>query len=599
MRLELLKPRNPFLIGNGTNGNHKPTNGYRAKKNGNSLKEIVDKTFITRNLFMFLLTDHATPKDEIEVTSNSYFEAFSGKRIASIKITRLSPFGPTLQDTTLTVSTWIERTGNKLHANTTKSKLYSQLLFKVGEIVDPVLMAENEKIIRDLSYIEDVAIVLSPSKLIKDEVDVIIISKDRFEYGFTLEVSPHHSDFSVFNVNMFGIGHRFTTGISTHDAIEPNVGGFFSYRVDNIDGKFINTSVAYYDTYRRNSLNFNIEKLFLSSETRYAGGLYLERAFRSNYIAYKHPIMLDSTLAYFRSDFWQGYVINKNKKTDKSNTILSGRYLYQEFSTNPYPTSNEFIREHHLFMSSLSFSKRNLFKNNLVYSFGITEDIPFGHLIELKAGLDNFKDGIWPYFGFSFSKASILQNKGYINWQFAFDGFLDDSKVKQGTILLKSDYFSKLFYINGNKYRQFINIEFLSGINRFEQEYLTINRRNGIRDFQSDEVKGTSRLKINLETVRFLNWNFYGFRFANYYFSDFAFLSENFRQLLNQDFYAGFGLGLRVHNESLVFNVIDIRLTWFPIVPEGSSHFFFNFTGYPKTRFPDFLGQKPDLIRFQ
>jgi hypothetical protein len=305
---ELLQPRNPFLIGNGVSNNHQPANGYKSKKNGNSLKEAVDKTFITRNLFMFLLTEQATSKYEIGVNSKSYFEAFSGKRIASIQFRRLSPFGPTLQDTTLTVSTWIERTGNQLHVNTTKNKLRSQLLFKEGEIVNPVLMAENEKIIRDLSYIEDVAIVLSPSKLIKDEIDVIIISKDRFEYGFTLEVSPHHSDFSVFNVNMFGIGHRFTTGIATHDAIEPNVGGFFSYRVDNIDGKFINTSVAYYDTYRRNSLNFNIEKQFLSSETRYAGGLFLERAFRSNYIAYKHPIMLDSTKQYhtFRQIFIPG-----------------------------------------------------------------------------------------------------------------------------------------------------------------------------------------------------------------------------------------------------------------------------------------------------
>jgi hypothetical protein len=96
-----------------------------------------------------------------------------------------------------------------------------------------------------------------------------------------------------------------------------------------------------------------------------------------------------------------------------------------------------------------------------------------------------------------------------------------------------------------------------------------------------------------------LGWNYLGFRFANYFFADAAFLSDNLQTILHDKFYGGIGLGIRIHNESLIFNVLELRLSWIPIAPTGISPFIFNAFGQPKARFDDFLGGKPQEILYQ
>jgi hypothetical protein len=139
----------------------------------------------------------------------------------------------------------------------------------------------------------------------------------------------------------------------------------------------------------------------------------------------------------------------------------------------------------------------------------------------------------------------------------------------------------------------------LSLINRYEEEYLVINRKYGIRDYYSRDTKGLNRLKVNIESVRFWGQNHSGFRFANYFFADAAFLSNNMKRIFSDGFYAGLGLGIRVHNESLVFNVLEVRLSWIPIAPNNFTPFIFSAFGQPKARFDDFLGGKPQEIRYE
>ena len=110
---------------------------------------------------------------------------------------------------------------------------------------------------------------------------------------------------------------------------------------------------------------------------------------------------------------------------------------------------------------------------------------------------------------------------------------------------------------------------------------------------------GTNRLKFNIETVRFWRWEKAGFRFANYFFADAVCLSDNIGKILNDTFIGGIGAGIRIHNESLVFNVLEIRLSWIPIAPHNSTPLILNIFGQPKARFDDFLGGKPQEIPYQ
>lgn len=604
--IEYIKPRytklNPLGTGIDTIRKSSDTNIDILKKNSLSeLKSKGENNFITRNLFSLIIKDNQSLKGQMAVNSSLYFSSFFGKKIGNIRFLQLDVFGTTLQDTLQKATGWFEKTANALHVKTIERKLRNQLLFASGEKVNPKLMAENEKFIRDLPYIQDVSIILSPADSNPDVVDVLVIIIEKFEYGISLNLGSESSGLGIIDQNMFGLGHQFSASMVYYEPQKPNWGGSIKYEISDLGGKFIRTGLVYTNTYREAGWNAYLDKQFIASKVDWAGGVSLERVFSDYYLTPYSYTRLDTAASYLSVDTWFGrQLMNKNIYSSFGNVILASRYLHQHYYINPNGNSeNSIFRNHDLVIGSVGISKRYLFKNNRIYGYGITEDIPYGRYTELAAGLDVETDRTRPYFHFRYSKANILKGGAYIKWEAGIGGYLNNSQVEQGAILLSTNYFTNLLYFNRHPYRFFLNMELLSGINRFPEEYLVINRRFGIRDFFSLATKDANRLKLNIESVQFWRWSYLGFRFANYYFADAAFLSNNLKTILNDKFYGGIGLGIRVHNESLIFNVMEIRLSWIPIAPRNNDPFVFNAFWQPKARFADFLGGKPQEIPYQ
>jgi len=571
-------------------------------RNGlSALKTKGENNFLARNFFSIIIKGDQPSKGQMAVNSSLYFAPFAGRKIGNIRIQQLGVFGPTLLDTLRQASGWLEKTGNAMHLKTTERKLRGQLLFDSGDLVNPQLMAENEKFIRDLPYIEDVAIILSPSPLNENTVDVRVIIKERLEYGISGDLSATSTDWEVTNQNMFGIGHQFSAMVENTPTEIPKWGGRFRYQISDLDGKFIRTGIGYTNDYRKNKWNTFIEKRFIESKGDWAGGISLDRAYSDYFQTPYSYTMLDTAVSYFNTDLWYGQRFkNKNSNSSLGNVILTGRYSHQNYYHNAYiQYPNTIFRNHDFILGAIGLSKRELFKNNQVYGYGITEDIPYGHYAEMAAGLDVEPNVTRPYFHFNYSQANILDGGAYFKWQVGLGGFLNNSQVQQGAILLSTNYFSNFLYINRHPYRLFVNMELLSGINRFQEEYLMINRKYGVRDYFSLDTKGTKRLKINVETVRFWGWEKAGFRVAHYFFADAACLSTDFSKILDDQFIGGIGAGIRIYNESLVFNVLEIRFSWIPIAPHNTTPVIFNIFGQPKARFDDFLGGKPQEIPYK
>jgi hypothetical protein len=601
-----IKPRYTKLIlsGNGCDTIRKSSDINIERLNKNSLSTLKSKyenNFITRNLFSLIIKEYQPSKSQMAVNSTLYFAPFAGKRIGKIRIQQLDIFGPTFQDTLREASGWIEKSGNAIHMKTTEQKLRMQLLFNSGETVIPQLMADNEKIIRDLPYIQDVAIILSYPDKYSEIVDVLVIVKERFEYGISGNLSSNSSELEIIDQNMFGIGHQLSARMGYFRSETPHWGGSFNYIISDLGGKFIRTGLGYTNTFQRTGWNAFLEKQFITSKVDWAGGISLERIFSNHFLTPYSYTRLDTAASYLNSDIWFGRQLNnRNTYSPIGNIVVAARYLHQNYYNNAFEfIDNSYYRNHDFTLASIGISKRYLFKNNQVYGYGITEDIPYGRFAELAIGYDIATNRNRPYIHLRYSKAKILEGGAYFKWQVGIGGFLYNSQVEQGAIQLSTNYFTNYIYLNRHPYRFFVNMELLSGINRFKEEYLVINRRFGIRDFYSLDTKGTNRLKINIESVRFWGWNYSGFRFANYFFADAAFLSDDLRKILNDQFYGGIGLGIRVHNESLIFNVLELRLSWIPIAPKNFNPFILNAFGQPKARFDDFLGGKPQEILYQ
>ena len=567
-----------------------------------SLRVRSERSFWARYLYGWMIASPQSAKAQLEVNSEQYFKPFAGKRIGHIRIQQLDVFGPSLEDTTIVLDNWLAKTGNNIHVNTRERILKKNLLFKTGDIVDPRTMAENEKLLRDLPYIKDVSIILIPDQLNSQIVDVLLVTKDNFSWGFLLDVNGNKSArFDIFNQNMFGLGHEFSIGTVYHSHENPTIGFHGFYGINNIGGKFINGAFRFENTYRKNDISAMLEKRFLTTKTNNAGGISFDRVFRFNYLSDDRIMKLDTTISYLDLDAWYGHTfVNSKNEQANGHFVLAGRLFSQKFYERPVVTenSNQLFFNHQLILGSFAYSRRLLQKNNLVYGYGITEDIPYGDYLELMTGYDIGEFYNRYYMHLYYSKGFVLPNYSYFRFGFGAGSFLHGSQFEQTTFLGEGNFFSRLFYLNGHRFRQFINVRYIMGLNHFDQEYLTLNDEWGIRGFKTDLVRGTQKLTVNMEAVTFLRSQFYGFRFAQYFFSDFGFIGDNSKFILNQDFYAGVGLGLRIRNESLVINTFEFRLSWFPITPPDMRPWTFRALGQPKSEFQDFLGRRPEILPY-
>ena len=113
-----------------------------------SLKVKADKKKITKGLFNLLVNSHEKGKttNHFEQSSETPYVRYNNSIIRSICFRQLDVFGPTVSDTSRKATTWLEKTGNKLHFETNRKILRNNLLIQVGEPLNALTLSDNERI---------------------------------------------------------------------------------------------------------------------------------------------------------------------------------------------------------------------------------------------------------------------------------------------------------------------------------------------------------------------------------------------------------------------------------------------------------------------
>ena len=137
------------------------------------------------------------------------------------------------------------------------------------------------------------------------------------------------------------------------------------------------------------------------------------------------------------------------------------------------------------------------------------------------------------------------------------------------------------------------------GIHRFEIEELNFDRNGLIRGFSSGEATGKQRLSVNLEYVLFLKKQLYKFNLAVYGFTDVGIIGSNRTLIFAGDYFSGVGLGMRVHNENLVFKTLHLRLGFYPFPPSDMSFTKMILEEQLKKSFYNFQPKPPQPFRFE
>ena len=569
----------------------------------NNLKKLSKrKTLIGRGLDALFNFDekHQVKGINPELLSNAY-EKHNYKVVRNIRYKRLNSFGYSITDTTRVPRTFLDKAGNSLHTRTQKSQVRSMLLFKRGEALEPLALSESERLLRRTQHILDARVLVNEQTSTQDSVDIIVITKDVFSISGSgaFNTNTGAGRIGLNDINFLGLGHQFRNVYQFGlDSVRRSWTYSGSYSVDNIYNSYISGQVIYRNEIHAQHRGINLFRDFYTINTKHAGALSVNW--------YSTPILFQTTdgsarrmnLNFLRQDYWFGRAF-KLKSYDlghesRSRIITAGRVITNRYDNAP----NADYQNNTLYMAGVGFSFRKYYRDQYLFGFGRTEDVPVGSLISLSAG---YEDGALynrRFVGAKMAFARYRINSGYLYFDAQFDSYLrGNNKWEQGEFASEILYFTKLLSIGTWQWRHFFWNRTTLGFNRkFGENMLNINRSEGVRGFSSEE-RGTRRVAFNYESSLFTPVSFLGFRLALVNFIDIAWLSDGNRSNpFDYKPYQGYGIGIRFRNEYMSLSTIQLLIGFYP---QGGAPLKTYHSTRPYYDFNDFRFTQPIISDFR
>jgi hypothetical protein len=563
-----------------------------------SLKIRASKNALTKKIYDFVIV---SPEPEnfkrITGSSEASFTGFSGRKIRKIDLKGLEVFGTNINNPAAANQGKIDRLLNKTHANTNERIIRKNLLFREGDSISPLTLSDNERILRQLPFIHDARIIVVPVS--DEEADIVVITKDVYSLGGSYDYEGlKKGAVSVFEKNVFGIGHEFGVEVPFDSKFSDSPGFGVHYNVDNIWKSFINLNLYFLNGLGKENYGFSLTRKLISSSTKYAGGISIQHM--NTTIDLNKTLPTPQPLKYYLHDYWvsRSFMLNREKV---SRLIIGVRYTNNNVFDRPVidPESYHYLENYKMYFGSAAISVQKYYKTNLIYGYGRTEDIPYGGLVRVTAGKEQNELKQRTYLATEVALGKSDKSLGYFYASAGIGSYFRGVKTEQGLLSLKLNYFSNLITFGRNRMRNFVYFDYTRGFDRYSNESIQFVNENGFSGFKNDSVKGNQRFSVSVESVLLSPLNLYGFRFAFFGFTDLSFLSGTNQVLGNGYELSAIGLGIRVRNDNLVFNTFQFRFGYFPNPPYYSTITRLNISGEQLLRPNNFDSGPPSIIPYR
>jgi hypothetical protein len=574
----------------------------------NNLRKAAQRTSITRWLHRMIVRDpsfvHMPAR--YDQRSESEFTAYEGKIIRNINLGTTSLFAPSIDVPYYTPTSKAEQIGKFLHINTNERIIRNNILFSSGDYLNPFLLSDNERILRQLSYIEDARIYIIEDPEDPSVVDIMVITKDRWSKGFDIDMSEiDEGRIEFYDRNILGLGQEIQTNLLFNGGNERVLGFQGKLNINNIAGTFIRSGINYINSYDQKLISLHGGRNFLTPSMKYAGGIMFSGNNLLGDFNFPDTLFINQRLNYNNYDYWFGRSFQLSGRNDnmyfRRNLYITSRFNRDVFFERPdFDEKTRYIYHNkNLFLLSLTMTQLGYLKSRYIYGFGPTEDIPVGSKIETTLAYeDNQFFPRW-YTGLSVTHSHYLDNTAYLKNNLSIGGFNNDGTWEQGVFSFQTAGFSSLFEYKNYFLRQFFALNYTNGIRRFADERVSISNRDGIRGLRSDQLRGVQKLTVQLETMLYSKRIWYGFRYAFYTMADLGWIGAGKSVIVGESFYSGLGIGMRVRNEHLVLPTIQFRFAWFPRVPEAASTSWFYIMSERSGLFDEYKVTAPDLLPYR
>jgi hypothetical protein len=566
-----------------------------------SLEEKTSDNKIANEVFDFVVKKKGRKEKLVSaiIKSEELFKPYDGYIINSIIFKSVDLLEGSVIDTLQKASTRFGKFVNKVHTDT-RAKIISQnLLFSVGDAVDPYQLADNERVLRQFKTLRDARIYLKKNPKMSKTVDVIVVTQDVASIGVSGDFrSFDQYRLDLYDINILGYARQLQVSYYRNSAGDPRNGYEITFREPNFRRTFIQGELQYTNNYLRQRTSISLGRDFFTPEIKYAGGV-------SAYRTYEHFYFEDfDTLAmpYTENniDLWAGRSIQFKRRV---NLIFSGRVNTRNFISRPFVSSdsNSFFYDRTLALGSITLIKRNFLKSYRIRGFGKTEDIPAGGALSLVFGNEYNEFTDRSYLGLDGTFGKYFTKFGYINLGFSAGSFIKAGESEDGLLILNSTYFTDLVKLRKAQLRQFVFFTYTRGFNRILDQSVTLEGKwKNNEDFPP---MGNERIMIGSETVYFMPWYVYGFQFAFFHRVDLNLISTrstlSLPTLSIRNMLPAISGGVRMLNDNLVLPQLAVELIYYAGNKNYNPGWQFKFS----TTLPDLFGTsqvfKPTVSRFE
>jgi hypothetical protein len=564
-----------------------------------------------RNAVYVNKSDSTVNASILNAKSETPYLIHQGKTIRQIIINQLG-FERTFADTSNRIKYFGTRILNALHIDTKPWVIRDNLFIRENTPLNPYEVADNERYLRSLEFIQDARIIVQPIWGVKDSVDLVVVTKDLFSITGGIDVSGlNRVRGKIAETNLLGMAQKVQFSALLDRKRHPYMGYEFVYSKNSIANTFVNATLGYTlintgisDGWEDERAEYiRLERPLLSPFAHLAGAFEMSRNTSVN--VYSKPDTFFYNYRYNIFDFWAGYNLGYNylltkQNTRRSRSFLAFRYYNKNFTIKPEQIQDVYhpiYNDRKAILTELTLFKQDFYKTNYIYGFGTTEDVPYGYNISFTAGWTKQLELERPYLGVN-ANHYIVSNKGeFIQYFFRGGIFSSKGKLQDASILLGGNYYSKLFIHRNLKVRENIRFSYSKIFNRTASELLRIDNPLGLQFFRSDSILGNQRLSLYAETFIFTKYKLFGFQMAPFLYGDFSMMTPENEKFFTSDVYTGIGGGLRTRNENLVFGTLELRATYFPRPADRMNRFAIAFKSNIRFRFNIRYVKAPDLIQ--
>ena len=547
------------------------------------------------------------------VRKDLLFNMYRGRYIRNIIVKRLD-FGTPITDTARKFETGLTRLANDLHHKTRESVVRKNLFFKKGDQLVPYLIADNERYLRDLPYLNDADI--SVVNVNRDSVDIIVLTKDVLSLGGSIRMhNTTKGSITISDANIAGTGQELLLRSFFDNKRVPKFGYGGEYNIRNIGGSFIDWYGGYISYNKNFASGFQNEDMVYTGILRplvnpYAKFTYAATAaWHETHANYSSDTLyeMNTMYRYYNYDGWLGWNTGALKfssdfnRDNRIRTLLGVRYLQQSFNTIPLKYRTQYGYQYadlRAVLGSVTIFRQDYYKVHNVLGFGRNEDIPEGADISLITGWTKKVGVERPYIGIDVERYFFTARESYFNYILKADGFWRDKQLEDINLLFNVDYFTRLLRM-GSKWsqRNFISAGISHQVRRVLNEPLLLQSDFGVREWHSDTlIAGDTRITLKAESVFFTPWELAKFRFAPFVFAHLCLFTPTEEKFSQSKWYNSIGAGIRTRNESLVFQTMEFRAFYFPNRNLVGEHWRLEFNSNIRFTYSRLFEKKPSLV---